>query len=353
VSSDPSPRPGSGLDAPARPAGADGPGGSARGPGRAEPSLARVLATTVHLWLRRRVLRVTDGARVGALRWIAVSAVVAIVIGGAGGAAVALHHPPASPHRPRHHAPPPVTPVQAATSVNEQAAAAWIQAQVAPGTLVTCDPAMCADLQTAGFPIAQLAALARGGTVTGSTGLVVQTLAANADLGGQLPATAPQVLASFGTGPATVQVRVIGSTAAAFRPAALAAIGRDAKNGRYLASNRRLHLSAVARRQLVRGRVDPRLVHVLARLLAVRALRGVHVTAFGSADPGVAWPAELRSATIAGLTRGAGRHRAGDLALVLRLLRSQPARYRASVQEQAGRRGQITVLIGFPAPGPL
>jgi hypothetical protein len=144
VPGDRSPQSGSGLDARARP-------DPASRPVRPEPSLARVIATTLRLWLRRRVLRVADGNRIGPLRWTAVAALVLIVCGAAGGGAAVAFKTTPPPPRPRHHHVPRITPLQAETAANEQAAAAWIVAQVAPGTNVACDPAMCTALQSAGF----------------------------------------------------------------------------------------------------------------------------------------------------------------------------------------------------------
>jgi hypothetical protein len=361
VSGDRSSQPGPGVDVPARPDDLAGPAGPARRPSP-EPSLATVLATTLRLWLRRRVLRVADDARIGALRWTAVTAAVLLVAAAVGGGvAVALVRSRPAPSRSaqaaghqHHHAPPPVTPAQAESTANEQAAAAWIVAQAAPGTTVTCDVAMCTALQTAGFPATQLVMLGPGSTLppagkAGTAGLVVETAAARADIGSQLPAGAPQVLASFGTTPEQVEVRVIGGTPAGFRAAARAAIATDAKAGRNLARDHQLHLSGTARAQLGSGLVDPRLVYLLGQLVAAKP---VYVTGFGNADPGVAWPAELRSVTITGFVRGSGRHRVNILGSVLRLLRGQPARYRAIIQQGTGP-GGVTLTIGFPAPGPL
>jgi hypothetical protein len=352
VSGDGSPRPGPGLDVPARP----DDHAAARRPSSPEPSLARVLATTLRLWLRRRVLRVADDARIGALRWTAVTAVVLVVAGAAGaGVAVALPASPSAPSRAHHqHAPPPVPPAQADLTANEQAAAAWIVAQVTAGTTVTCDVAMCTALQVAGFPATRLVMVAPGSTLPAAgkagAGLVVETAAALGDLGPQLPAGSPQVLASFGANPERVQVRVIGGTPAAYRAAVRAAVAADAKSGRKLARNHRLHLAGPARAQLLSGLVDPRLVFLLGKLVATYP---VYVTGFGNANPGAAWPAELRAVTITGLLRGSGKHRVGDVGAVLRLLRRQPARYRAVILKGTSPGGEVTLTIGFRAPGPL
>lgn len=318
-----------------------------------EPSLARVVATTLRLWWRRRVLRVADDARIGALRWTAVAAAGLIAVGG--GVAVALPTSRPAPARAHHHAPPRISPAEAALAANEQATAIWIVSQVAAGTTVSCDSAMCTALETAGLPVAQVVTLAPGSTLpaagkAGRAGLVVETAAAQADVGPQLVTRAPQVLASFGASPELVLVRVIGGTPLAFRVAARSAIVADAKSGRNLARNHRLHLGGPARAQLASGLVDPRLEVLLGKLVAVHP---VYVIGFRDADPGAAWPAELRVVTITGLVRGSGRHRVSDLGAVLRLLRSQPARYRGVVQQGLGPGAEVTLTIGFPAPGPL
>jgi hypothetical protein len=354
VSSDLSPQPGSGLDAPSRPEGTDA-AGSPRRPASAEPSLAHVIATTLRLWLRRRVLHVADGARIGALRWTAVAAVVLIVAGAAGGGAAAAlaRSQPARPAA-RHHAPPPISPAQAATTANEQAAAGWIASQVARSTTVACDPAMCPHLQAAGFPETQQLMLQPGSTLpvaaAGTTALVVATAEAHAYLGAQLTDAAPEVLASFGAGQEGVQVRVIGSNPAAFRSAARAALAGAVKRGKSLSRNRRVHLAGQARRQLLSGLIDPRLLVVLDRLVAAHP---VELIGFGSAAPGTAWPAQLRSVTITGLVHGSGRHRTSDVAAVLRLLHRQPVAYRPTVQQGKGTDGAVTLTIEFPAPSPL
>lgn len=353
MSGDRSPQPGPGLDLPARPDGRSDAAG--RRPLSPEPSLARVVATTLRLWWRRRVLRVADDARIGALRWTAVAAAGLIVAGAVGvGVAVALPASRPAPARVHHHAPPRTSPAQAALTANERTAAAWIVAQVAAGTAVSCDAAMCAALETAGFPATQVVTLAPGSTLPaagkpGRANLVVETAAAQSDVGAQVVTGAPQVLASFGASPELVQVRVIGSTPAAFRAAVRSAIAADAKSGRNLARNHRLHAGGAVRAVLASGLVDPRLEVLLGKLLAAHA---VYLTGFGNADPGAAWPAELRAVTITGLVRGSGRHRVSDLGAVLRLLRSQPARYRALVKRGSGP-GGVTLTIGFPAPGPL
>jgi hypothetical protein len=347
VSGDRSPQSGSGLDVTAQPEAGNG---AAIRPVRPEPSLARVIATTLRLWLRRRVLRVADGNRIGPLRWTAVVAVTLIACAAAGGgAAAALKTTPPIPSHPRHHVQR-ITPAQAGTTADEQAAAAWIVAQIAPGTAIACDPVMSSVLRRAGLPAARELALSPASGLPVGPGLVVATSAARAEFGSQLTAAAPEVVASFGRGAQIVEVRVLGWTPAAFRSAARAAIAANKKAAAKLARNRRLHLAGSARAQLLSGLVDERLVVLLGRLVAARP---VYVSAFGNADPGDAWPAELRSVSISRLVHGTGRRRVSDVRAVLRLLHGQRPPYRAIVQELHGPAGRVTLTIGFPAPSPL
>jgi hypothetical protein len=351
VPGDVSPLPGSGLKAPAVPQSADSTRAAARGSAPADPSLAKVVGTTLRLWLRRRVLRVSDGASVGALRWASVSIVILLVAGG--GAALALglsgsHRASAGPHSsPRPAAA--VRAAQARAMAAEHAAATWIAGQVAAGAGVGCDPAMCADLQSAGLPAAQAVVIEAGSGLPGIGGLLVVTAAIRDQDGPELAAQASRVIASFGTGAALVQVRsTTTGTAAAYQAALRQAIAASRTAGRALARDGRLRLYGVSRQQLLSGLVDPRLLVVLRRMLAAYP---VYVTGFGDAGPGAGWPAQLRSVHLDGLVRGTGKHRVSDLSGVLRLLRGQRAPYRAILRAgQAG--GRVTLTVEFPAPSP-
>jgi len=342
VSGDVSPHPG--IDAPGRHDGGD-PGG--RRQGLAEPSLARVLGTTLRLWWRRRVLRVADGARIGAARWTALIVVVLVVAAAGTAIGVAQARPAPAPRLAVSHRP---DPVAVRTAANEQSAAAWVVAQVAPGTVVGCDPGMCVQLQSAGLAATQDAVLQPGGTLPAGA-VVVATPALRASLSAQLTASAAETLASFGAGQEQVQVVLTAvTTTTAFAAAAKHALAASASAGRALDHNARLHMSGALRHVLTGGDVDMRLLVLLQRLLAAHS---VHVVGFGDTGPGATWPAQLRSVTIDGFVQGSGKHQVSDLAAVLKLLRSQRAPYRASLQEVPAANGEVTLVIQVPAPSPL
>lgn len=352
MSSDLQPLPGPDLDTAAR-TGAEADDGVGKRRPAAEPSLVRVLGTTLRLWLRRRVLRVPDGAPAGVIRWAALAAVVLVVLGAAsGGLAAGLARSSSPPPRPRHHQSVPApNPVQTLTTANEQAAAAWVVAQAAASSSVVCDPTMCGYLQADGLTVSRQVLVAPGASLPPGAGIVVvATPTVRGQFAAALASRALDVIASFGTGQAEVQVRVTTTaTAAKYLAAARRELAADAKTGRVLAANPRLHLSRTARRQLVSGYVDPRLLVVLGRLLVAQQL---YVPSFGAPGPGGSWPDLLRSVTVNRLVRGTGKHRVNAAPALLRLLRAQHPPYRASLLEQS-LPGGLTLTVQFAAPSPL
>jgi hypothetical protein len=289
VSGDVSPPGGSWLKAPARPGTEAGRRPDAGRAGRGEPSIIRVVWTTLRLWWRRRVLRVADEARLGAVRWTAIAAVVALVAVGCV-ALVAGNGQSAAP--PRAPAPVKPSPAQLQTVANERAAGQWVAAQVAPGATIDCDAAMCGYLIDAG---ASNDVVLGKGAAGLSASLVVSTPTLRRDAGALLAADAPEVLAAFGTGPTRVAVLVAAASATAFLTAARQAVASSGRLGRTLARSRRLHVGGAARSELTAGQVDRRLLVMLERMLATHS---VYVAGFGDADPGSSWPAQLRSVTI-------------------------------------------------------
>jgi hypothetical protein len=320
----------------------------ARPTAAAQPSLARVAGTTLHLWLRRRVLRVPDGSRVSSARWAGLAVAVLVVAGAAAGLAVGLTGSRAAAVDRHHVAGPKPDPARTQLIATEQAAAAWIGTQVETGTPVTCDSAMCGYLAAAGLPAAQLTALAPGASLPAAPGLVVATATVRSQAGAQLTGRAPEVIGVFGTGPGAIQVRALtAGTPSAFLATARQDVAASAGTGRQLV-RRGLHVAGVAERELLAGRVDARLLVVLSRLLAAHP---VYVAGFGDGGPGASWPAPLRSVTIDRLISGHGKQRVSDLTAVLKLLGGQPAPYRGKVTQVQLSGGRTAVLVQFPAPG--
>jgi hypothetical protein len=313
---------------------------------RAQPSLAKVLATTLHLWTRRRVLRTPDGSRVPPSRLAAVAVAVAIVAAGLT-TGLALSHSAGTVTAGRTH--PRVTrtvnPAQAATAANEQAAAAWIFAQVSLRTPVACDATTCEYLQTRGMPSTQQVEIGPGDSVPGPATVVVVTPLVRAEMGKALAASAPGILASFGNASEQVVLRVTSvGGAAGYRAAARATVVASARAGRALAAGGRVQASVAAQRQLVSGRVDPRLLSVLGKLAAKQAS---YLVNFADAARGASWPSLLRSATLGGFAHSSYMVTAfSDLSGLL-------APYGGTVAKLHLPGGITELTIEVPAPSPM
>jgi len=332
---------------------ADARGDAPRRPAPADPSWIKVIGTTLRLWLRRKVLHVPDHGRIGRSRRVVLAVVPIVVVAAAAGSAAVLTSSgtPAAAHHGRHAPSSPPTQAQIEAKANGQAAAAWFASQVSRQAVVGCDPVMCEYLLAAGFPGAQQYVLEPGVTLPGVATLVLTTAAVRTQYGASLTAAAPTVIASFGTGQESVQVRVIAPDgASAYVRAAQHAWAVRRAAGRALASDTSVHVHGTARFELTSGWVDMRLLIVLHRLAAGHA---VYIVRFGDAGPGlpVGHSAPLlRVAVLGGLVAGHGRHQVSQLASVLRLLRRQPEPYHAelTVTDLAG--GKVTVGIEFLVP---
>ncbi|HLJ98837.1 MAG TPA: hypothetical protein VKU39_02895 [Streptosporangiaceae bacterium] len=220
------------------------------------------------------------------------------------------------------------------------AAAGWIAGQVNPSAIVACDPAMCAALQAHGLPASRLLVLRLTAADPLGSDIVVATSAVRSQYGDRLSTVyAPLVIASFGSGPALIEVRLMAADGSAGFGSRLAAGQRDRiAAGEQLLRNKRITAVGPARAALTGGRVDVRLLVVLAALAAREPVR---VVEFGDPSPGAAGM-PLRSAQIDAQDVAALRS-----AFVF--LRAQLAPYQAVLTR--GRHNLLT--IQFDAPSPL
>ncbi len=319
-----------------------------RAPGPAPP-WSQVIATTLRLWWQRHVSEPQARARrrhryrqygVGSL-------IVALIAVSA--AAIRLATTRADSHDAARAAAPHTlsaadTRRLAAATASRQQAAAWAAAQVSRSVIVSCDPLMCAALAQHGFPAANLAALGPSAADPLGSGIVISTEAIRNELGTRLASVyAPLVLATFGAGQDQVQVRVVAPDgAAAYLTALKADVQARRTAGRELLANKNVRVSAVARRQLLAGQVDVRLLITMAGL--AHRYR-VAIRSFGDAGPGAAAAAPLRSMTITATSASYRR-------AVQAFLRAQRAPFLALTSVHTA--GRTTVLtIEFPAPAPL
>jgi putative peptide zinc metalloprotease protein len=241
----------------------------------------------------------------------------------------------------------PGTSAAGVAAANRVQAAAWVAGQADAGTTVSCDPAMCGQLRGHGVPAAQLKTL--GDTAGGplGTAVVMATPALRQELGTSLAtAYAPLVLASFGSGPARVEVRAVAPDgAAAFRSQMSAGQTARADAGRQLLGNPDLHVSPAVRTALLAGQADSRL---LTTLSALAAQMPVQLVALDGRAPGASAVVPLPGAEIAAASAAAR-------SAVLAFLRAQQAPYRpvaAALGHGPGGQPVITVRFGIPAqPG--
>jgi hypothetical protein len=315
-----------------------------------EPSWPQVIATTLRLWLQRRV-----AGRPGARRRAVVFGAV-IVVFAAGGLTFALaqRQPAPAPRPARSSAPARLSPgAVAAAAANRQAAATWVAAQVSHSVVVSCDPVMCAALQSDGFPAGDLLSLSAAANDPLGSAVVVSTTALRNQFGSRLPDVyAPVVLAAFGTGPARVDVRVEAPDGGQAYLVTQRAdqLARQA-SGQQLLANKNLRVSAAAGEEIAAGNLDARLLITLATLAA--QVHRVNVIAVGDSGPGASTGVPLRMVELSTLVEpGHPGQNANYLKAVLAFLKAQRSPFLASVSVLR-QGGDNVVQVEFAAPSPL
>ena len=89
-------------------------------------------------------------------------------------------------------------------------AATWAASQISGGAIMACDPAMCAVLAQHGIAGGNLLMLRPGSADPLGSDVVLATAAVRDMFGARLESVyAPELLASFGTGPARIDIRAI------------------------------------------------------------------------------------------------------------------------------------------------
>jgi hypothetical protein len=342
----------------------------------AAPSWGQVLATTVSLWVSRRLTRFSRQrrreagwrARIGPRRpaWqlrrpsagrlrlaIGVLALAATAVAVFRFTAVSSPAARTSlPGRP-HSAGPSQDRTQdaavRAAAAARSVAAAWIAVQVSNDETIACDPLMCAALRAHGVTAGRLLLLTPGPAGPMAAGLIAASASTFSQLGGEVSDDyAPTLIASFGSGDSLIEVRAASPGGAAGYASALRAdlAARQAAGAQLLHSGR-VQASSQSAAQLRAGEVDARLLVMLA---ALASQQPVQVVAFGDASPGAQPPSAqmpLRQVTIT--TRGAP-----GLAAALAMARAQRAVYQpASVTTVGLASGQAGLRIEFAAPSPL
>ncbi len=241
---------------------------------------------------------------------------------------------------------------QEAAGAARTAAASWIARQIAPGAVVACDPQMCGVLQSNGITADRLLVLGAGKAVPHGSDVIVSTAAVRDEFGNRLAGTyAPVALASFGSGNAQVEIRVIAAdgSAAYLRRLHADADARQAA-GALLLRNPDVRVSPGARGELAAGQVDARLISIIG---ALATPYHVDITGFSGPAAGASPGVPLRSADISPAPAGSGND-AVTLNSMKTFLLAQHAPFRpADVAVVRLASGQAVLHLEFTAPSPL
>jgi hypothetical protein len=339
-------------------------------PPQQEPPWSTVIATTVRLWWERRGRRLRSerqGTRPRSEWWDrrrpwAGAAALAVVVLVAAGLAVALSrsgakaptHDGASGREAagQHRTSGGANPVLSAQATRSDAAA-WIDQQVSRGTIVSCDPVMCSALLAHGFPAANLDSLRPSAPDPLASDMIAATAVLRSQFGSRLTSVyAPITVASFGTGSAEVDVRVVAPDGSpAYMRQFRADLAARKAYGAQMLHNSKIVVAPTARRQLAGGMVDSRLLATIS----TAAHRGnpLRIVSFGAAAPGASSGVPVRSAVIASVASGT-RASTAVLDRLRRFWLGQQAPYLPAItQIVPGASGQSALRIQFAAPSQL
>jgi cellulose synthase/poly-beta-1,6-N-acetylglucosamine synthase-like glycosyltransferase len=230
-------------------------------------------------------------------------------------------------------------------------AAEWISQQISRSATVACDPAMCSALLARGLPATNVRILGTTAANPLDAELVVATPDVRRQFGSRLESFyAPSVIASFGSGPDQVSVRVVARDGA---PAYLVALRQDvaarAEAGTQLLANARIKVAPQAKMQLRAGEVDTQL---LIMLPVMASKHPIQILSFGNSGPGASPGMPLSSAELSGSGELARMTDASYVSWILAFERVQRPPFAGSaVVERLGDR--LTVRLEFSKPSPM
>ncbi len=202
-----------------------------------EPSWAKVLGTTISLWVSRRLGRPTSSGRPGSaaagdtaapagrrsgIRWPLVAFALVLVILALAGLQLSgvLSQHSKSQSTTGTGGQTGSSGALSAAEATRAHAATWIAQQVTASDLIACDPLTCSTLESDGVAASRLMTIQPTATDPLGADVVVATTSVRSQFGSQLVSEyAPELIASFGTGASRVDVRAVANFgAAAFRP---------------------------------------------------------------------------------------------------------------------------------------
>ena len=228
----------------------------------------------------------------------------------------------------------------------------WILSQVSRTAIVSCDSLIYADLVRKGFPASNLMRLGQMSAGPNGSDLVVATAAVRAQFKWRLAGVwAPAVLASFGSGSARIDIRLVPYGGATAYPAA----ARSALRARKVADsellkNRNIMFPATARVALRRGELDPRLSALFAFMAAGHPLR---IVDFPNQAPGLGPASFMRWVDFATAVPQAHLRPAAYVRWMRSMIASQRTQYLPAWVQVTSHNGQTVLRVGYGAPSPL
>jgi hypothetical protein len=229
----------------------------------------------------------------------------------------------------------------------------WILHQVSGATVVSCDYRVCAELVSAGFPSGNLMPIGNMSNGPVGSDLLLATADIRDKFGRRLASVyAPAVIASFGSGSARIDIRLVfPSGTKSYRAIQQAALNSRKAADAQLLNNSNITLSAVARAQLRSGAVDPLLPLLIVSMAAGHPLR---IVDFSSQSPGGGPASLLRWVDVATSFRGAHLTPAAYVSWMRAFADGQRTPFRpAWVRQIKLPDGQSVLRIGYGAPSPL
>jgi hypothetical protein len=229
---------------------------------------------------------------------------------------------------------------------------AWITSQVGRNIVLACDAVVCNDLARRGVPAAELNVLQPTAASPYGSELVVATADVRSQFGSKLATVyAPELIASFGSGPNRIDIREIAQSGpAAFRSAISKDLLARQHAGTELTANHSISVAASAARQLEAGQVDLRLETAIAFLSVKQPLS---IVSFGTSAPGAGPGVPLRFAYLAENDAAAQLSSTAYLKSLLAGVQSLRAPYvPLSTQSVRLPTGQVVLRIEYSAPSP-
>jgi hypothetical protein len=231
-------------------------------------------------------------------------------------------------------------------------AASWIASQISASAVLSCDPAMCQTLRARGIPAARLLVLRSARTDPLRSKVVVATETVRREFGRRLTSVyAPAIIASFGSGSLRIDIRATAPHgAAAYLSQMKADLQTRKDDAAGLAGSPLITTSAAARAQLTEGKVDWRLMFILAELAGIRR---VSILAFGDSGPDASPGMPLRSVDLAEAASGVGTASRAYVRSLVNFLHLQRGIYApAHIWTVRVAGGQTALRIEFDAPIP-